>query len=76
MTPAENLYRVLLRLYPEEHRRAYGELMLQHAGNPDAAVELPLQEGRNVASVEGARLTGLYDPDASRAAGPMKLSAR
>lgn len=31
MTPAERIYRILLWLYPREHRRAYGRLMLQHA---------------------------------------------
>ena len=31
MSMAERLYRMLLRLYPPEHRRAYGELMVQHA---------------------------------------------
>lgn len=31
MSPAEHIYRILLRLYPAEHRREYGRLMLQHA---------------------------------------------
>jgi hypothetical protein len=31
MSLTERLYRVLLWLYPVEHRRAYGELMVQHA---------------------------------------------
>lgn len=37
MTPAETLYRVLLRLYPREHRQAYGTLMLQHARDLERA---------------------------------------
>jgi hypothetical protein len=31
MTPAETIYRLLLRLYPQEHRQQYGRLMLLHA---------------------------------------------
>ena len=31
MTLAERVYRLLLRLYPKEHRRAYAQPMLQHA---------------------------------------------
>jgi hypothetical protein len=31
MTLAERLYRLLARLYPAQHRQAYGEAMLQHA---------------------------------------------
>ena len=31
MTPAETIYRLLLCLYPEEHRQEYGRLMLLHA---------------------------------------------
>ena len=31
MTQAETIYRLLLRLYPEEHRQEYGRLMLLHA---------------------------------------------
>ena len=31
MTLAERVYRLLLRLFPKEHRRAYAQPMLQHA---------------------------------------------
>lgn len=31
MSPAERLYRALLWLYPAEHRRAFGAVMVQHA---------------------------------------------
>lgn len=37
MTPAEKLYRRLLRLYPVEHRRMYGAPMLQHARDLERA---------------------------------------
>ena len=37
MTPAETLYRALLRLYPEEHRQAYGKQMQQHARDLELA---------------------------------------
>ncbi len=37
MTPAERIYRILLWLYPREHRRTYGQLMLQHARDLNCA---------------------------------------
>ena len=37
MTPAETIYRALLRLYPEEHRQAYGKQMQQHARDLELA---------------------------------------
>lgn len=37
MTPAESLYRALLRLYPPEFRQAYGKLMQQHARDLELA---------------------------------------
>lgn len=37
MSLAERFYRLLLRLYPAEHRRAYGELMLLHARDLERA---------------------------------------
>jgi hypothetical protein len=55
MTPAENLYRVLLHLYPREFRRAYGELMLQHARDLERAA---LQRGRLSVSALYLRLVG------------------
>ena len=39
MTTAEALYRFLLRLYPEEHRQAYGKLMQQHARDLELAAQ-------------------------------------
>jgi hypothetical protein len=37
MTTAEHIYRALLRLYPEEHRQAYGKQMQQHARDLELA---------------------------------------
>lgn len=39
MSFQERIYRILLWLYPAKHRREYGRLMLQHAGDMGRAVE-------------------------------------
>lgn len=39
MTTAERIYRMLLRLYPEKHRKDYGEPMLQHARDLSRAIQ-------------------------------------
>lgn len=55
MTPAENLYRVLLHLYPGEFRQAYGELMLQHARDLEREAR---QRGRLAVAALYLRLVG------------------
>ncbi len=39
MSLAEHIYRKLLWLYPKEHRRAYGRLMVQHAHDLSRATQ-------------------------------------
>lgn len=53
MSPAERLYRMLLYMYPAEHRRAYGQPMLQHARDLNRFAR---RKGRRQAALMNFRL--------------------